>query len=520
MNIDDAAQHHRKIILLNLPFFTHPFIPSFLKWFFILIIFLGIWFSIKKIHDQSITSNRTHSIWQSKSILSYYARTPSINKEFHNQLGLSPSQTQILFQISQSQEKELFSLQDKTLSIIHNTELSLQQKQNIISEMGYNEEIQQVFLTYQNYLRFVLDQSDYDRILQWGDSTWEKEKYRHGMMTTSQFPREYRVYAGQYDSQGAYFVALPDNCVKKANQNDPSCDQHGYEAGKKYDVYISYQGKGVAVRVGDAGPWNNDDNYWATALDPTPRRLFNDLPVGMPEAQAAYFDNYNDGNDQYGRKVIFPTGIEVSKLVAEDIGLSPETYDWVKVAYLWTDGWEDPSLAENAEATEPGLPPILTSTEQLNGSIVHIVQAGESPMGIAEAYGISIEELYGINKLTTQYVLQPGNELIIKVPDRTAIPSWKLTATYQTSPSTTETSIATQEFSASPTIPKVTEATDLDSSSSPTNVDSSGNGKIDEAMFEIIKWGDGNTWFYMVALVVIFGIGFVIAGSLLNRNDK
>jgi len=36
-----------------------------------------------------------------------------------------------------------------------------------------------------------------------------------------------------------------------------------------------------------------DDNYWAGPKSPRPRRMFTDLPVGMPEAQAAFQNGYN-----------------------------------------------------------------------------------------------------------------------------------------------------------------------------------------------------------------------------------
>jgi hypothetical protein len=68
-------------------------------------------------------------------------------------------------------------------------------------------------------------------------------------------------------------------------------------------VSIQYENNpAVKVTVGVSGPWNVDDNFWSTVGDPQPRRIFTDLPLGMPEAQAAYFDNYNDGLDQFGRK--------------------------------------------------------------------------------------------------------------------------------------------------------------------------------------------------------------------------
>ncbi|WP_026880728.1 hypothetical protein [Fenollaria massiliensis] len=47
---------------------------------------------------------------------------------------------------------------------------------------------------------------------------------------------------------------------------------------------------GENVEILDVGPWNEDDNYWDTD-----RRMFSGLGLGVPEAQAAYFDRYNNG---------------------------------------------------------------------------------------------------------------------------------------------------------------------------------------------------------------------------------
>jgi LysM repeat protein len=280
-------------------------------------------------------------------------------------------------------------------------------------------------------------------------------------------------------------------------------------------VYVSYQGQGVAVRVGDVGPWNNDDNYWATEFDPTPRRMFTELPVGMPEAQAAYFDNYNDGNDQYGRKVIFPTGIEVSKDVAKDIGLAEDSFDWIRVAYLWTDDWEEPIIETPEDATKHA-DIILTSTEQPNGSISHIVEPGDSPLGIAEAYGLSVEELLVINKLTAQDVLQPGYEIIIKPPDRTAIPSWKLTATLQTQ--TSDKELATPTFTVDNS--KAFSITESEANKvTPSPASELDQENLDnESLLEVI-FSMQNIWYFLVALFLLFGIALVIIGNHLNNRN-
>lgn len=50
--------------------------------------------------------------------------------------------------------------------------------------------------------------------------------------------------------------------------------------------------------------------------------MFTDLPQGISEAQAAYFNDYNDGKDQFGRIVTNPAGIDLTPAVAADLGLA------------------------------------------------------------------------------------------------------------------------------------------------------------------------------------------------------
>ena len=56
---------------------------------------------------------------------------------------------------------------------------------------------------------------------------------------------------------------------------------------------------------------------------------------GIPEARAAYFDNYNRGKDQYGRKVLNPAGIDLTPQVASKLGLRRYQNAWVYVRFPW-----------------------------------------------------------------------------------------------------------------------------------------------------------------------------------------
>lgn len=84
--------------------------------------------------------------------------------------------------------------------------------------------------------------------------------------------------------------------------------------------------------VWDVGPWNTHDDYWNPS---DVRETWQDLPQGLPEAQAAYEDGYNGGQDEFGRAVANPAGIDLADGVFWD-GLQLTDNSWVTATYLWT----------------------------------------------------------------------------------------------------------------------------------------------------------------------------------------
>ena len=81
--------------------------------------------------------------------------------------------------------------------------------------------------------------------------------------------------------------------------------------------------------VWDVGPWNTGDDYWSTT-----RHYATDLPVGTPQASAAYRLGHNGGRDQFGRTVTQPAGIDLADGTFTE-GLRLKSNAWIKVTYLW-----------------------------------------------------------------------------------------------------------------------------------------------------------------------------------------
>ena len=169
-----------------------------------------------------------------------------------------------------------------------------------------------------------------------------------------------RAFATQYNphTAGAVEVALPDKCVKFAALGNTSALSSqgcppGYRLGLDYRVVVTRDsGQSAVFPVREVGPWNIDDNYWNFGPGSSrPRRLFADLPPGRPEAQAAFENGYNtvpncltlarqpSGRsgpaDQFGRCVLNPAGIDLSRAAAAQLGLGSLQNDWVTVTFLW-----------------------------------------------------------------------------------------------------------------------------------------------------------------------------------------
>lgn len=93
---------------------------------------------------------------------------------------------------------------------------------------------------------------------------------------------------------------------------------------------------------------------------------------------------------------------------------------------------------ENVPAATPLIPPAagVRRTALPDGSVMHIVEHGESPWSIAALYELSLTDLLALNHLSEDSILHPGDTLIIQ-------PTPTLTATEQASTTPDNTSATT-----------------------------------------------------------------------------
>ncbi|HSF81244.1 MAG TPA: LysM peptidoglycan-binding domain-containing protein [Anaerolineales bacterium] len=452
-------------------------------------------------------------VWGKQPLLGYFVFTSSLEDLMRTGARLSKTEFQIVQQVAQGEVDQLRSLELESLKIIHNPDLTLKEKLSGIEAMGYNQKVSEILQASVAKLEEALDQATYNRLIGWVESRWVVERSLHGNSAPTRASRTFRVFATRYDSGGAYTVALPDQCLKFANAGHHLCDDDGYSVGQGYSVFISYQ-TSTAATVLEAGPWNVDDNYWSTTRDPQPRRMFTDLSLGIPEAQAAYFDGYNGGKDQYGRKVTAPFGIDLARQVSIDIGLEPGKNDWIDVSFLWTEGWgvkssgstPPPGGTQGPIPTQEVVIPIQAATPGPDGSIVHIVQQGQTLIGIANVYQIELSTLLNQNGLSLSSLIFPGDRLIIKPAEATPT---QMTATAVT-PTVTPTR-------ASPT-PRVTRTPRV----TPTSAQLNTPGSVPNVQVEKSALPAENTrWDPLLVFIgILSGAGalLILAGTVLNRK--
>jgi hypothetical protein len=390
----------------------------------ILLLTMGVSLARIRVDILPPQQSSTGPVWGKKPVLGYFLLTTSLSDSLRTELNLTEPEYSALRRVAKSEAAQIQALEMESAVVLQDMELTLAEKRAWIEESGYNQQILKILDASQQSLQRVLSPLTFRRLVNWIEGRWQIERRLYGSPVKASGARTFRVYATRFDSGGSYIVALPDKCVKFSNAGNSVCADEGYYANQNYSVSLKYK-SGTTAKVLESGPWNIDDTYWATSGDPTPRRMFTDLPLGMPEAQAAYFNNYNGGLDQFGRMVSAPFGIDLARKVSIDIGLEPGNNDWIDVTFLWTKGWEGGS--EDGSTAQGSVPeviiPVETATMMPDGSIIHEVQQGQALLHISKAYAVELSQIFELNELTFDSIIQPGDKLIVQPAQKTLTPS-------------------------------------------------------------------------------------------------
>ena len=91
--------------------------------------------------------------------------------------------------------------------------------------------------------------------------------------------------------------------------------------------------------------------------------------------------------------------------------------------------------------------PVITSTPNFDGKVVHEVQVGQSLWGIADIYGTTVQEIRALNFMSVDEAIYPGELLLIRTVATKVLSTPTLTETstlLPTMPVLTETSLPTR----------------------------------------------------------------------------
>jgi hypothetical protein len=123
----------------------------------------------------------------------------------------------------------------------------------------------------------------------------------------------------------------------------------------KYDYQIKMvvpsTGHSAVAPAWDVGPWNNNDNFWHN-----PRDIFKDLPVGMPQAEAAFFNKHNGGKNEFGNVVLNPSAIDIGDgTYWDELKLAGAQWaERLEVTFLFEGAIPAPAEMLNVQATDIG----------------------------------------------------------------------------------------------------------------------------------------------------------------------
>jgi len=98
--------------------------------------------------------------------------------------------------------------------------------------------------------------------------------------------------------------------------------------------------------------------------------------------------------------------------VGAGVAVSGNTYYYVLDAGLSTGGTPRPFTPPPSYSTPVAT--LIPNTPNADGSIVYIVQRGDTPLAIAIAYGITLREIYALNNLTDSSLIYPDQRIIVR----------------------------------------------------------------------------------------------------------
>ena len=251
--------------------------------------------------------------------------------EFKAHFGLSARQVDAVLTATRHENRVLAQVfGESEIVLAANRDLPKKEIAKKIAASDYDEKVAAAVARTKQRIEAIVPEDQSADLEGWVDEQWNQEVRAASeedytassetyMVSSQRKGIRCRVFATQYTGYTEREVALPHRNLKFGRQ-------------PRVRIWRVSGGPSVGPRVKEVGPWNTYDNYWVQNKD---RTMYKRVPRCKPEAQVAYYQNFNKGKDEFGREVLNPAGVDLTPDVARSMGLEEHQNAWVWVRFPW-----------------------------------------------------------------------------------------------------------------------------------------------------------------------------------------
>ncbi len=261
-----------------------------------------------------------------KPVLSFLLSEKENVRDFRETFGLDDRETEQALSIVRAENERLAEEHAESEKIVAaNRSLSDEGISGKIAASDYDETVASAVEETKEDIGALLPEAERDQLAAWVDERWRAEVAEaseggSGRIVEGKGGRSLvcdRIFATQYKGYTRFEAALPHRELKFGNRPE---------------VPIIRGKRSIRPRIKEVGPWNTYDNYWRSGKN---RDMWKDLRRCVPEARAAFYNNYNRGKDEFGREVLNPAGVDLTPTAARRLGLDKYQNAWVAVRFPW-----------------------------------------------------------------------------------------------------------------------------------------------------------------------------------------
>jgi hypothetical protein len=251
--------------------------------------------------------------------------------QFKEHFGLSEGQVDDVLAATRRENRVLAQeFGESEIVLAANRDLPKKEIAKKIAASDYDEKIAAAVARTKKRIEALVPEDQSAELEGWVDEQWKREVQAASTEDFTAFSEtntdskhsngiRCKVFATQYFGYTKREVALPHRFLK-------------FDRRPRVRIRRVSGGPRVGPRVKEVGPWNTYDNYWMRKKH---RTMFKRVARCKPEAQVAYYQNFNEGKDEFGREVLNPAGVEMTPDVARSMGLKKYQNAWVYVRFPW-----------------------------------------------------------------------------------------------------------------------------------------------------------------------------------------